>query len=653
MKIFFLTLFVFTYSALVAQHIIEAKQSTESVLLYSKITFNLKASIDFNDPYDQEDILLNAIVFTPTGDSLIIPGFYQKGDKNESEWEVRFAAREVGPFSAYLLLKNQETSLKSGRLNFSVVESGANGFLSMAESPLFFRFDSGKKFRGIGTDFGWEAKDFEDQKFTYPYYFEMLEANNGNFARSWMAPHNLPLEWNDVDNHRYIDDTLRYNTSGANKMDEVLDLAQQHGIYMMFSLDFHGELKTQPNYWGGGNFWASNVYNVANGGPCESPADFFSNPSAIKQYKNRLRYFIARWGCHTHLAVIEFWNEVDNAMADENIPPEDIVLWHTEMANYLQEIDPYDHIVSTSISHRKIDGLFDIKNIDFAQAHIYSQTTNLAETIADLKSSYNKPGVVGEFAYDWTGAPAPVNEIFYNNYFHLGLWRGLFSEAPILPLTWWWEYFMENGQFEDLNKINTFSDFLIKNSTNSLRPIVVTGDSRVEKLGLISDQNLFLWIRNKSTINISDIAIDVNNYNFTGGLYYFVYDCARGTFSDVQQINRDEGEPLVILENLTARKEIALFFTTNKDITVFSQDLKKKSTEVTVFPNPTSEYCNVTFWSEENEKLTYELFNQEGKLLQKHSHQLNMGENNFKINMPGVKNPTLFFTYSYTNTANY
>ncbi|MDE3212981.1 MAG: DUF5060 domain-containing protein, partial [Bacteroidota bacterium] len=556
-------IFLFLSSLTYSQKIEKVSASAKKVPQYSKISFNLKVKADFSDPFDQDDIKLDAIVFPNGRDSLIVPGFYVLGDTKNSEWKVRFAARSTGMYSAYFVLTTRSGIVKSRRVHFLVTASDGNGFLTMDKSGFFFKFNSGRKFRGIGTDFGWEARDFENQKFTYDFYFKELAANHGNFTRSWMAPNNLPLEWKKVDSKRYEDDTLRYNTSGMKRMDEVLDLAKQYGIYMMITLDFHGELKTKPNYWGSGDYWSSNLYNVANGGPCKTPADFFSNPIAKKRYKDRLRYFIARWGYSTHLGVIEFWNEVDNAMADENIPPQDIVSWHQEMSDYLKRIDPYHHIMTTSISHRTIPGLFDINNLDFAQAHIYSPKANLAEIIEGLNSKYKKPGVVGEFGYDWRGSPKPAEEGLFIKYFHLGLWRGLFSESPVLPLTWWWQFFITDGQLVELKKISTFSDLITNHSTEAIAPVTVTGDDRIEKLGLKSGQNLFVWLRNQNENEISAVTINVDNYKVSRSIYYMIYDCEKGTFSGTKSLDRVKGS-LITLEHLAAQQDIAIYFTTNK-----------------------------------------------------------------------------------------
>ena len=75
---------------------------------------------------------------------------------------------------------------------------------------------------------------------------------------------------------------------------------------------------------------------------------------------NRLRYIVARWGYSPAIGMWEFFNEIDNIQfrdAKNPIPAEEIVAWHARMARYLKSIDPYGHPVTTSISHRDLEGL--------------------------------------------------------------------------------------------------------------------------------------------------------------------------------------------------------------------------------------------------------------------------------------------------------
>jgi hypothetical protein len=128
----------------------------------------------------------------------------------------------------------------------------------------------------------------------------------------------------------------------------------------------------------------------------------------------------------------------------ERIPDEAVAVWHLEMSDYLKAADPYHHLITTSISHRDVEGMNRIASMDFNQRHIYKHTDTIAATIRSYVQKDGKPYVIGEFGYEWDWsknfsdfAPAMDGD------FKQGLWMGLFSPTPVLPMSWWWEFFDE------------------------------------------------------------------------------------------------------------------------------------------------------------------------------------------------------------------
>jgi len=546
------------------------------------IDINLKQP--FQNPYDSEDIRVDAIINTLNGEFLTLPCFYKTGTSEKSEWEARFTAMQPGSHSYYIQAISHQDTLYSKPHQLDVKPSDRDGFLRLNPNSLYsFIFDSGKRFRGVGMNLGWEMQS--EWKHPYETYFEELEKNHANFIRTWMCPWNLPLEWTKVLNYKTFADELenwdktfshsaglvlntdktkfteddtnrvtiqsdstetivyhlnyirrfkiklfyqkqlstdrikcysstdnksyspldiefsqtwntyedwhrifiayisdlpdginylkieflnnqqgslhianvliehgqptdnldapglgRYYQKTANRLDEIIRLAEEKGIYIMLTIDYHGIFKSYIDRWASNAEWRTNPYNAANGGPCQTQQDFFTNDEAKKIYKNKLRYLVARWGYSTHLAVWEFWNEIDNVMEWQNVSATAIANWHQEMADYLKQVDPYKHLVSTSVANREVTGLWDIKNLDFTQHHNYGPTANMRESILKYVERFNKPDVVGEFALGWKGPGKDYPVELYEGEMHNGIWRGMFSPTPILPLTWWWEW---------------------------------------------------------------------------------------------------------------------------------------------------------------------------------------------------------------------
>jgi hypothetical protein len=244
-------------------------------------------------------------------------------------------------------------------------------------------------------------------------------------------------------------------------MDQLVELIDACDVYVMLTLDNSSDFQ--------GRSWQNSSYNTRNGGPAVAPMDFFTNAEAKAQYKNRLRYLVARWGYSPHIAAWEFFNEIDNLMygLPERIPDEVVTSWHTEMSEFLSKTDPYHHLITTSISHRAVKGLYDVPAIDFNQVHIYghdgqSRIADFSKTISKDENVHGKPPVIGEYGFEWDwnkNFDAFSSSMDYD--FKKGLWVGLFSPTPILPMSWWWEYFDRKGTAKYIQRVRSILDQML------------------------------------------------------------------------------------------------------------------------------------------------------------------------------------------------
>lgn len=500
---------LFPLSAFCEDVILDHVLQTTSPVQYEKTEFEIKLSSAFINPYDAAEIMLNMKVAAPSGKTIIVPCYFESGNSTSSTWKARFAAREAGTYSYHFQLQKGENVVENSEIKtFTVSASAKNGFITTKDS-WSFKFDSGKPFRGIGENVAWESRSFDDPKWTYDYLLKKLSDNGANYFRTWMSPWNLPLEWKTVSQtNRYSNSDNYFNPGAIQRMDELVELSESLGMYMMLTLDYHGALRE-------GDYWGTNNYNVANGGPASTPTEFFTLQAAKDKYKNKLRYLVARWGYSTSINSWEFFNEIDNAAygPDGNItiPHDAITAWHDEMSTYLKSIDPYDHIVTTSISHRDISGLNQVPNIDFNQRHVYRYTGTLPATIRDYIASTGKPYVIGEFGYEWDWninfeTIAKEKDIDYKR----GLWYGLFSPTPIMPLSWWWEFFDERGMTSYFRGVKLISDKMLQAGNGDFIEASVNApgyDAYAVKTG----EKYFIYLINYSTSSkLTDVALTVS-----------------------------------------------------------------------------------------------------------------------------------------------
>ena len=489
---------------------------TSKPLEYEKTEFNIKISATFNNPYVSSDIELDMHLIAPSGKEIFLPCFYSSGDSISSIWKARFAAQEIGIYTYYFnLLKPPHESINSDTSTFTVAPSNKNGFLHV-NGLWTLKFDSGKLFRGIGEDVAWESRSFDNPKWSYNYFLPKLSRDSANFFRTWMCSWNLPLEWQRVHStKRYHNTKKYYNPGGIKRLDQLVTMTDSLGLYFMLTLDNGGSL------WN--KFWFDSTYKRRNP---KNPTHFFTYTSIQQKYKDKLRYIIARWGYSTSIAAFEFFNEIDNSAYTRSpqdsviISQEAITEWHSEMSRYLHDIDPYHHIITTSISHRDIMGLDILPYIDINQKHIYKRTEQLRPEILRYTKAYNKPYVIGEFGYewDWNKDFSKITKGLLYDY-KRGLWYGLFSPTPILPMSWWWEYFDKHNMTTYFKGVREISDKMLAAGHGSFK-IVNTDAKVIEAYGLKCGEELFVYLLNNSnSTQTSDVILHLKNnitYNVKG-----------------------------------------------------------------------------------------------------------------------------------------
>jgi len=486
--------FCFFASVGLAQpRIISAKSTTAQIKEYERAEWNIEVKADFKNPYNQQQVCLDMVMTSPSGKPVVLPCYFDKGTTIDALWKARFAPQESGTYQYCFRLKTTDGETESAKQSFMVKPSGKAGFLH-PNNYWTFKFDNGKLFRGIGENIAWESRSFEDDRWTYDYLLPKLSRNGGNFFRTWMCYWNLPLEWQKVKStKRYSNSHEYFNPGALKRMDELVNLTDSLGLYFMLTLDWHGHLIED-----GG--WRNSPYNQLNGGPCKTPADFFTMQAAQQRYKDKLRYIVARWGYSVSIAAFEFFNEVDNAVFTDKdsviIPHVAVTEWHQEMSRYLKDIDPYHHMVTTSISHRDIIGLNSIAYIDFNQKHIYKHTEKIPGIYPNYIETYNKPYVVGEYGYRWDDDdPHYANEFNYD--FKRGLWYGLFSPTPILPMSWWWELVDKQNMTSYIQSVREISDRMLASGKGSFETFKVKA-GLADAYGVKCGNSYFVYLLNNT-----------------------------------------------------------------------------------------------------------------------------------------------------------
>jgi hypothetical protein len=392
----------------------------------------------YANPFDPAEVRLEAVFRAPSGKELTVPGFFlvpqkrtiEKGRESmrptgEGFWAIRFAPSEIGRYTWRLKVKDVSGEISGGEGSFEAVAGDNPGFLRQSKvDPHYFAFDRGQGYFPIGHN----VPIYHVRGQLGDEVMRKLAGAGENYNRWWMSAGGFGIEW--------LDRLGWYRQDAAARIDLVLDQARRLGLYFMMCMDTHQDFRERG--------WDRNPFNVRNGGPCRTPAEWFTNETARQFYKKRLRYTVARWGYSTAVLCWEFGNEFEGW---DNSPNAIKLPWHKEMSAYLRSIDPFRHLITTSFwSNTGPEEFWNLPGIDIVQTHCYTNDDgNVAETVRRYClhqwKRFPKPHIFGEFgirSHSTTADKDPKGWAIHN-----ALWSGLLSFCAGGPMPWWHENYID------------------------------------------------------------------------------------------------------------------------------------------------------------------------------------------------------------------
>jgi hypothetical protein len=213
----------------------------------------------------------------------------------------------------------------------------------------------------------------------------------------------------------------------------------------------------------------------------------------------------------------------------------------------------------------------DLPNIDLNQKHIYNKTQLISPTIHDYAGRHQKPYVIGEFGYDWNWDN--VKHEYGANFefdYKRGLWYGLFSPTPILPMTWWWEYFDERKMTPYFKNVRTISDRMLQ-AGDGIFDTVRVNSNLTDAYAVRCGSTYFIYTLNNHDAQSGYVSLKVN----AGKNYKLVtYNPSEGVFSKEEFVNEKKG--VVAINNGYNVHEDKIFILTPAD---YSQTTRAGSDE--------------------------------------------------------------------------
>lgn len=474
---------------------------------YGKLEVSFNLTTNYDNPFDPEEVDVQAVVVRPDGQIEAMPGFY-RSDMSPN-WAVRYSPRQLGEHAVMLTVSDSSGYAETGFYAFEAVEPdpASRGFLGISGDR--FGDSYGNQLTLLGTNFAWGAPD--EIKAAMPEYRD----SGMNLMRIWLScwwsnysPEygaGISTEQNGIE--MIYDGVGRYHLGNMERMDGLMDKARESGIYLMLTMNSFGDF-----YYD----WPYHAYNIANGGPSnweENNTDFWFNPEAINYQKKLLRYMFARWGYSTSLGMLEYWNEADNRV---NVNPDVRDAWHEAVDTYWKSLDFYNHPTTTSFAwqdhaeqHATQRSWQGLHTLDVVNMHTYYDGADVIEhwekSLNALRTFGNRPIFLGETGKTHSDHSQDADLL---NYAHDGVWAPLFRAGAAAANSWW---IFEHGfhmpeAFRTHYKL--LADFIRPLERHLLHmPFVDYGEQEMDTVagGFQTADRMIGWIHDKqSPYNVAD-----------------------------------------------------------------------------------------------------------------------------------------------------
>jgi len=475
----------------------------------------LEARVDLSatwgNPYDPDDIAIDAEFVAPSGTIARVPGFYHWDFERQviegqeqliaakaPQWLVRFTPTEAGEWRTRVTVTDRNGTATSEQ-KFHVEESTHPGFVRVSgRNRHYFAHDDGSTYFPIGLNLCWYADhgDGNRQTLAYDEWLEALAANGGNFIRVWMFSISFSPEWSDTGLGQYDE-----RQPALWRLDHILRRCEELGIKVQLCLINHGQLSLGVN-----SEWHSNPYNAANGGPLSHPSEFLTDETARELFKRRLRYLMARYSHSPNIMAWEWFNEIEwtDGLIGDNLEP-----WLQEMTATVRAHDPNNHLFT--ISSIDDDRVYGPADIHFVQPHAYevgNWPPRIRWTVSRVHERYGKPVFMGEIGV--AQLPTGVDASGWN--LHATNWASLTNGAAGGAMSWWWDgYIAPRRLWHRYRGIAAFvAGEQLDTGPGTVSRIVfeTPGGVSLEASALHLHDRTLAWIRRTDATTVSFIAMD-------------------------------------------------------------------------------------------------------------------------------------------------
>jgi hypothetical protein len=406
--------------------------------------FALDLTATYDNPFDPSDVSVDAKVTAPSGASYTMPAFLYRAFQRslsdgkevlkkdgDPEWRLRLCPTEIGAYTVTVTVRDRTGSVASAPFKFQSAASKAHGMIGVSpRNRQYFEFTDGSSFFPIGANVCWGN---DRGTFSYDDWLPAYGAVGANYLRLWLGPSWVTFAMEQRGKSEEGRGMGQFDLANAWRLDQVLVKARDNGMNAMLCIDSFNTLRAHGAY----PAWDQAPQNRENGGPLRIWTDFWTNSQVERMYKAKLRYLVARYSAFRNVMSWEFWNEVD---ITEDYSADVVQAWHQRMGDALRGLDPYHHLVTTSLAdsmgNRNLDLL---PQLDYVQTHTYDSPDVAGSVLYQQarKSEWGKPHYVGEIGAD-SGGPR-TSEDPEGLQIHDPLWMSLATGSSGTAMPWFWD----------------------------------------------------------------------------------------------------------------------------------------------------------------------------------------------------------------------
>ncbi|MDA3963715.1 MAG: hypothetical protein PF961_23245 [Planctomycetota bacterium] len=476
------------------------------------------------NPYDPDQIRINAVIHPPSGDPECLPAFFTQPHRRliqaendlvvphgPAGWRLRYTPRQAGLHRLELRQNNQPLS----ELSFTVNAAPPRGFPQRStQDPRFLETADGTFFYPLGHNIHSPTDERSEELLgplrgtlndiaAYEHYFARMQTAGQNAVVMWMSNWWCSIEWSET--WQGFHGLRDYHQANAARLDAVFAAATKHGIHILLVLDNHGRLGTRFD-----SEWADSPYNRRNGGPCATPEEFFSSHQATAHHRARLRYVVARWGAQPHLLGWEIVSEINLAGSNQRFAEHpSLSLWAHSAALDLRAMDPYKHPIGYQFSddyHSVITAIAGDPAIDCLWGDAYKSAGSIVPLMlatAEANLPYGKPTWTVEFGGAWNAStPSRIHGDL-----HAGLWSNAMTMTAGAPACWWYQFIDARDLYREYGALGRFLHGVDKRgwqATTSTVPVNHPQRTRgeLECLALSYQSGALAWVYDTATVEV-------------------------------------------------------------------------------------------------------------------------------------------------------